>query len=161
MVEQDKNFKYIVRIANTDIDGNKPLLIALRKIKGVNFMFGNFVCKKANISINKKTGSLSDEEAKRLDEVVQNPQKYDIPSWLINRRKDPETGEDQHLLMGDLQFAKENDIKMLKKIKSYKGLRHQWGLTVRGQRTKSNFRKNKGKTGKASIPQKKKVEQRK
>ena len=88
---------------------------------------------------------LSDEEAKRLDEVVQNPQKYDIPSWLINRRKDPETGEDQHLLMGDLQFAKENDIKMLKKIKSYKGLRHQWGLTVRGQRTKSNFRKNKGK----------------
>jgi small subunit ribosomal protein S13 len=44
-----------------------------------------------------------------------------------------------------LKFAKENDVKMMKKIKSYRGLRHQWSLPVRGQRTKSNFRRNKGK----------------
>ena len=50
-----------------------------------------------------------------------------------------------HLLTGNLTFYKENDIKRMKKIKSLKGMRHQKGLPVRGQRTKSHFRKNKGK----------------
>ena len=44
-----------------------------------------------------------------------------------------------------MSFTQDNDIKMLKKIKSYKGIRHSLGLPVRGQRTRSNFRKNKGK----------------
>ena len=44
-----------------------------------------------------------------------------------------------------LSFTQDNDIKMMKKIKSYKGVRHILGQPVRGQRTKSNFRKNKGK----------------
>jgi len=48
-------------------------------------------------------------------------------------------------LVGDLKFTKENDIKLLKKVKSYRGMRHALGLPVRGQRTKSNFRRNKGK----------------
>jgi len=64
---------------------------------------------------------------------------------MLNRRKDYETGEDKHLLSSDLAFTKDNDIKMLKKIKSYKGMRHAFGLPVRGQRTRSNFRRNKGK----------------
>ncbi|MBS3127636.1 30S ribosomal protein S13 [Candidatus Woesearchaeota archaeon] len=159
MTETDPNFKYIVRIANTDLNGNKALLLALRKIKGVNFMFSNFICKTAKISIHKKTGLLSDEEVKRLDEIVLQPKKYQMPFWLMNRRKDPETGEDKHLLTGDLQFSREQDIKIMKKIKSYKGIRHHAGLTVRGQRTKSNFRKNKGKVkGVAHVQQPKKTE---
>src|SRR3989344_3107335 len=125
----EKYFRYIVRIANTDVDGHKDILLALRKIRGINFMFGNFVCKSAKISIHKKAGVLSDEEIARLQEVILNPVKFQVPSWLMNRRKDPETGEDTHLILGNLQFAKENDIKIMKKIKSYKGLRHQWGLT--------------------------------
>jgi len=64
---------------------------------------------------------------------------------MLNRRKDYEDGTDKHIILGDLKFTKDNDIKRMKKIKSNKGYRHAWGLPVRGQRTKSNFRKNKGK----------------
>lgn len=162
MAEQKDNFRYIVRVANTDIDGKKSILLAMRKIKGVGFMFSQFVCRSANIPITKQAGSLSDEEVARLQEVILNPSKFAAPSWMLNRRHDPETGEDHHLILGDLQFAKETDIKTMKKSKSYKGLRHQWGLTVRGQRTKSNFRKNKGKNSKAvKVTGKKKAQQRK
>ena len=68
----------------------------------------------------------------------------------------PETSEDIHITRADLELATDADIKKLKKSKSYKGLRHQWGLPVRGQKTKSNFRKNKGKvTGVKKKAQKK------
>ena len=143
---QDKNFRYMIRIINTDIDGKKHILYALRKIKGVGSIYANFACRKANIDIAKKTGYLTIEEIKRLEDVIKNPLKYDAPDWLLNRRRDPETGHDSHSLTSDLAFLKEKDIKLMKKIKSYKGLRHAWNLTVRGQRTKSNFRKNKGKS---------------
>jgi small subunit ribosomal protein S13 len=64
---------------------------------------------------------------------------------MLNRKKDPEDNLDRHLIGSSLTFTQDNDIKMLKKIKSYKGLRQSLGLPARGQRTKSNFRKNKGK----------------
>ena len=47
--------------------------------------------------------------------------------------------------MGDLIFSKQQDVRRLQKIKSYRGLRHAANLPLRGQRTKSNFRRNKGK----------------
>jgi len=145
---EKEDFRYIVRVANTDLEGSKPIQLALTKIKGIGIMFANFVCQTAKLDVGKRAGTLSDEEVSRLTEIVKNPFKHNIPSWLLNRQRDPETGEDKHLILADLQFEKENDIKMMKKMKSYKGLRHQWGLTVRGQRTKSNFRKNKGKGSK-------------
>ncbi len=142
---QDKNVKYIVRIANTDVDGNKPILHALRKIKGVSYMFANMVCKVAGVDMRKKAGVLTDEEVNKLDRVVSNPEGFDVPVWLFNRRKDVETGEDKHILTSDLDFTQDTDVKMMKKIKSYRGMRHAFGLPVRGQKTKSNFRRNKGK----------------
>ena len=48
------------------------------------------------------------------------------------------------MLTNDLDIQKEFDIKRLKKIKSYRGLRHAQGLPVRGQRTRSHFRKKGG-----------------
>ena len=47
--QQKENFRYFVRIANTDLDGNKPIGNALRKIKGVSFMFANMICSVAGI----------------------------------------------------------------------------------------------------------------
>ncbi len=138
-------FKHIIRIANTDLDGKKHILYALRKIKGVNVMFGNMALSIAGIEKTKKAGDLIDSEASKLNDIIQNPLKYGAPEWLLNRRNDFESGENTHLLIADLDFTKETDVKRLKKVKSYKGLRHQWGLPVRGQRTKSNFRRNKGK----------------
>jgi small subunit ribosomal protein S13 len=138
-------FKHLIRIANTDLEGKKHVLIALRKIKGVNIMFANMALGAVGIDKRKKAGELLDSEAQKLNDVILNPQKYGAPEWLLNRRKDPETGEDGHNLMADLDFAKENDVKRMKKVRSYKGIRHQAHLPVRGQRTKSNFRRNKGK----------------
>mgnify|MGYP001563332737 CR=1 FL=1 len=145
MTEQKQELKYFVRIANTDLDGNKYIYHALTKIKGIDFMFSNAILNVAGIQKNKKAGYLSDGEAARIDEIIKEPSKFGIPSWLFNRKKDPEYGNDKHLIGATLTFTQDNDIKMMKKIKSYRGIRHILGLPVRGQRTRSNFRKNKGK----------------
>ena len=139
-------FKHIIRVANTDLDGSKPIGHSLRKVKGVNFMFANMVCSLLGIDRRKKAGELLDAEISKIEEMVKNPSRFDVPSWMMNRRQDIEEGDDKHLVSTDLRFVKEFDIKRMKKIKSYKGTRHATGLPVRGQRTKSNFRRNKGKT---------------
>ncbi len=141
----DKEIKYIVRVANTDLDGFKPASIALTKIKGVGRMLSNFICQAAGVDRDKKAGELSDGEVGKLSDITQDPKRAGAPSWLLNRRKDYETGEDVHLITAELKFVTDNDIKRLKKIKSYRGMRHQARLPLRGQRTASNFRHNKTK----------------
>lgn len=138
-------FKHIVRIANTDLKGEKALVIALQRIKGVGYNFAHAICHAAGINCDKKAGEMSDVEEKRLTDVVLHPEKHGIPVWMFNRRKDYETGEDKHLIMGDISYATENDQKRETRMRSYKGVRYPQRLTVRGQRTKSNFRLNKGK----------------
>jgi len=143
--KEKDDFKYFIRIANTDLDGKKHIIRALTKIKGVGIMFSNAVCNLAGIDKESKTGYLKDDQVKKLDTVLSDLKKAKLPSWMLNTRKGYEDGEDNHVLTGDLKFKKENDIKRLQKIRSYKGIRHGVGLPLRGQRTKSNFRKNKGK----------------
>ncbi len=108
-------------------------------------MFANAICRKANVDIHKKAGYLTEAEVKAIEDVINSPVKSGIPLWMFDRRNDYESGADLHITSGSLEFAHEMDIKRMKKTKSYKGLRHQWGQPVRGQRTKSNFRKNKGR----------------
>ena len=143
--EQKQELKYFVRIANTDLDGHKAIQSSLTKIKGLSFMFSNAVLGVSGIDKRKKTGYLTDQEASKIDDIIKDPAKYNIPSWLFNRKRDPETDKDSHLIGSSLSFTQDNDIKMMKKMKTYKGIRHSLGLPVRGQRTKSNFRRNKGK----------------
>lgn len=139
-----KDFKYLVRIMNTDIDGKKPVVSALRKIKGVSHSFANAACMLSSISMNEKAGNLSDDEVKRLDSTLRGAAKT-MPVWMLNRRKDYETGENMHVFSTDYDFAVESDIRLMKKVRSYRGVRHGMGAPVRGQRTRSNFRRNKGK----------------
>ena len=143
--ESKQELKYFVRIANTDLDGNKPIGHALTKIKGISFMFSNAVLNVSMIEKTKKAGYLSEDQVSRIDDIIKEPSKFGIPQWLFNRKKDPEDGTNKHLLGATLAFIQDNDIKMMKKMKSYKGVRHSLGLPVRGQRTRSNFRRNKGK----------------
>ncbi|MAG91410.1 30S ribosomal protein S13 [Candidatus Woesearchaeota archaeon] len=143
--EQKQELKYFVRIANTDLNGNKPIFQSLTKIKGISFMFSNAICRTAGIETTKKTGYLTDNEAAKIDDIIKDPLKFKLPSWLLNRKRDPENNLDKHLIGPTLTFTQDNDIKMMKKIKSYKGVRHSFGQPVRGQRTRSNFRRNKGK----------------
>lgn len=141
--------RYIIRVANTDLNGERNIGIALCRIRGVGQMFASAICYVAGIDATRKAGDLTDAEEARLNEVLKNPAKFGIPEWMLNRRKDPETGEDGHLIGSDVNFSRDNDIKRMRKLRTYKGLRHAEGLTVRGQRTKSNFRKNKKRGGSA------------
>jgi small subunit ribosomal protein S13 len=145
----------LIRIANTDMDGSKGIYISLTKIKGVGFMFANALCKVLGISKSSKVGEISEPMIARIEDAVGNPEKFGIPSWLFNRRNDPETGRDLHVSLTNVIVSRDEDIKIMKKIKCYKGVRHLWGLPVRGQRTKSNFRKNKGKA--TGVKKKKEV----
>jgi len=135
-------FRHLVRIANTDVKGEKAILFALKKIKGVSIMYANMACINAGVDPAKKAGELTEKEIKVLENELLNP---NAPEWMLNRRNDPETGENMHLIGSKLLFTVDNDIKNMKKVKSYKGIRHSSKLPVRGQRTKSNFRRNKGK----------------
>ena len=152
--QEKDNFKHFIRIANTDLDGNKSIQRALTKVKGISFQFSNAICSVLKIDPTDKTGYLPDESVKRIEDLLKDPLKFNLPNWLFNRRKDYETGNDKHILTSDLDFIKDNDIKRMKKIKCYKGMRHAKGLPVRGQKTKSNFRRNKGK-GSLGVKRKK------
>jgi small subunit ribosomal protein S13 len=145
---------------NTDLIGSKPIIHSLQKIRGISFIFANAVCRTASVDPSQKAGLLLDAEVKKIEEIIQHPQKFMIPNWMLNRRRDPATGQDLHLVTGDLQFTHENDLKGMKKIKSYRGVRHMFNLPCRGQRTKSNFRKNKTK-GKGSLGVKRRLDAKK
>lgn len=138
-------YRHLVRVVNTDLDGKKQILYALTKIRGISYQLANAICAVAGIDIQKKTGELSDTEVEKLDTVIRTPGQFSIPQWMYNRRRDIETGTDKHLFGPDLKFIQDIDIRLMKKIKCYRGVRHSLGLPVRGQRTRSNFRKNKGK----------------
>ena len=145
----EQKIKIIVRIANTDLSGSKDIYTGLRKIKGINFMFSNAICNVLNLDKRRKVGTLDDKEIKEIDDIIANPK---FPSWLLNRRKDYDAGSDLHISGSKLKLAKEFDIKRLKKIRSYRGMRHAFGLPVRGQKTRSHFRK-----GRSVGVQKKKI----
>ena len=132
----------IVRILSKDIEGKMSIYSGLTKIKGVSWGISNAICKKLKIDKKRKIGSLTKQEINKISEFIKNPE---IPEHLINRRNDFETGKDFHLTGSDLELRTEFDIKRLKKIKNYRGLRHAINLPTKGQRTRANFRKNRKK----------------
>lgn len=138
-------FRHLVRIANTDLQGKQATAYALSKVKGIGLNLSFVICKLSGIDINKKVGDLTDAEIAKLNSMVKEPHKQKIPNWMLNRRKDLETGEDLHLIGNDMVFVQQNDIKLMRKLKNYRGVRHALKLPVRGQKTRSNFRPNKGK----------------
>jgi small subunit ribosomal protein S13 len=139
----EQKLKQIVRIRSADIEGNKSVLNALRKVKGISHSLSNAICNALNIEKQKKVGLLTDEELKKIEEAIKEPSKFNIPFWMFNRQKDYDTNQDLHLTHIDLKLRTDFDIKRLRKIKSYRGMRHAMGLPVRGQRTKAHFRKGK------------------
>lgn len=140
--DEEKYKERMIRILSEDIEGGMTVYAGLTKIKGISWSLANAICKVLKIDKNRKIGSLTDAEVKKISDFIKNPQ---IPPFIFNRRFDFETGKDKHLTGTNLELQKEFDIKRLKKIKSYRGIRHSAGLPVRGQRTKSHFRKNKAK----------------
>ena len=149
--EPKKELASIVRIVQTDIPGHKNILTGLTYIKGVSWTISNAVCKILKIDNKRKISDLKETEITKITEFLKNPE---LPAFLKNRRNDFETGKDAHLISNDLDIKKEFDIRRLKKIRSYRGLRHAFNHPTRGQRTRSHFR-GKGKKKAVGVKSKK------
>ncbi len=134
-------FKHIVRIADTDLDGSKPVMVALTGIKGIGLRMARAITNALNLNPRVKLGELDDDTIERLRKLVEEELEQNIPPWMFNRRKDPHSGKDLHLLAKDVDFAKMLDVERMIKIKCYRGVRHAKGYKVRGQRTRSTGRK--------------------
>ena len=128
-------FRHIVRIAGTDIDGRLKVPYALAKIKGVGVVFAYALCRLLGIDPEKRAGYLTDAEIQKIEQALRDPKAIGIPSWMLNRRKDYETGKDMHLIGADLIYYARRDIEREKRIRSWRGIRHALGLKVRGQKT--------------------------
>jgi small subunit ribosomal protein S13 len=137
-IKIDAREERLVRILSTDIPGSRKIFVGLTRIRGISWSFANAICSILKIDKNRKVESLSKEEVDSIAGFIKNPE---LPEFLLNRRKDLETGKSHHITTNDLDLHKEFDIKRLKKIRSYRGLRHATGQPSRGQRTKSHFRK--------------------
>jgi len=139
--EREELGESLIRILGYDVPGSRNIYTGLTRIKGVSWVISNAICVHLNIPRTKKIAELSKEEIAKIEEALKNLQ---LPDFLKNRQSDPETGTTNHYFGSDLDMKKDFDIRRLKKIKSYKGVRHTANLPVRGQRTRSNFR-SKGK----------------
>ena len=142
-----QEFRGIVRIVDKDVKGEKRLLWGLGSVKGVSHAYANAICNVLNYDPYLQVGNLSEEDVARIEDVAKNPLKYNIPVWMLNRRKDPESKEDGHFVSNDLIFKTKLDIRKVIKLKTYKGIRHASGLPVRGQNTKSTHRRGGGVVG--------------
>ena len=138
MTENTQEIRHIVRIFNTDVDGNKQIIRALLKVHGISFSIANAICNLLKLDKTVKAGLLNEKEIKNIESVI-NENK--LPVWMLNNRLDFITGETKHLLGSDLKFNIENTLKRMKRLKFYKGMRHSAGQPVRGQRTRAHFRK--------------------
>ena len=136
-----EEFKHIVRLAGKDLVGEKRVQLALADLKGVNLNFARAVAYAADVDPFVKLGSLNKEHVDRLEKVLRNPVEHGIPSWMLSRRKDYETGKDLHLIGADVAMAIRADIGRERRIRSRRGIRHELGLSVRGQRTRTTGRK--------------------
>jgi small subunit ribosomal protein S18e len=153
--------QFILRLLNTNVDGKQKIMYALTKIKGVGRRYSNLVCKKADVDLNKRyantcaprcnssnltrnsAGEITSEELERIVTIIQNPTQYKIPSWFLNRQRDIIDGKDSQVLANGMESKLREDLERLKKIRSHRGLRHYWGLRVRGQHSKTTGRRGR------------------
>lgn len=88
-------------------------------------------------------GELSAEQLERIVSILQSPTQYKIPSWFLNRQRDIVDGKDSQVLANGVDSKLREDLERLKKIRCHRGLRHYWGLRVRGQHTKTTGRRGR------------------
>ena len=139
VVKRDENFRYIVRLVNTDIDGTKSIVIGLSGVKGVGIRTAEVIARAAGIPRKTKIGDLPEPKTEELEKLI-NDYSEKVPHWMVNRQSDWSTGADMHLVGVDVELNRRDDINLMKMIRCYKGIRHEQGQKVRGQRTRSNGR---------------------
>ena len=138
--ELGDDFSYILRMANSDIDGLRPIAIGLTSIKGVGMRTSHQICRLAGIDGKTLGGHLSDDEQDNLRSAIDD-YATTVPWWLVNRQRDLGTNEDAHIVAMEVKMTRDDDISRMAGIKAYRGMRHRSGHKVRGQRLRSNGRK--------------------
>lgn len=88
-------------------------------------------------------GELTNDELERVVTIMQNPRQYKIPDWFLNRQKDIKDGKYSQVIANGLDNKYREDLERLKKIRAHRGLRHYWGVRVRGQHTKTTGRRGR------------------
>ncbi|MEM2091780.1 MAG: 30S ribosomal protein S13 [Candidatus Bathyarchaeia archaeon] len=136
-------FRHIVRVIDKDLDGTKTVVDALSDIKGVGIRLAQIIARRVGISPETRIGYLPEEKIEEIEDFIRSLADRNVPDWLLNRRKDLETGKDKHLISSDIDLQVKADIEREKSIWSWRGYRHAYGLKVRGQRTRTT-----GRTGK-------------
>lgn len=111
------------RLHGVDIPGDKKIEYALRYIYGVGPARARILCEKAGIDPDVRAHTLSEEELNQVTTAIQ---------------------ELKFVTEGDLRREVTGNLKRLAAIRCYRGIRHQRGLPVRGQRTQTNARTRKG-----------------
>ncbi|KAI9296207.1 ribosomal protein S13 [Neoconidiobolus thromboides FSU 785] len=143
VVPEANQFQHILRLLNTNVDGKEKIMYALTAIKGIGRRYSNLVCKKADVDLNKRAGELTNDELERIVTIMQNPLQYKIPKWFLNRQKDTIDGTFGQAVSNGLESKLRDDLERLKKIRAHRGIRHSFGLRVRGQHTKTTGRRGK------------------
>jgi small subunit ribosomal protein S13 len=143
-VPDNPNFRYIVRVSNTDLDGTRPTALALTGVRGVGLRLAEVACRLADVKASERIGNLPEPTVESIETALGSlPTK--VPAWMINHRREPADGETVHYIGPDLETRRRDDVNVMKMIRSYRGVRHERGQKVRGQRTRSN-----GRTGMAA-----------
>ena len=137
--ELGEDFSYILRMADTDMDGQKTLATALTAVRGVGPRTAIQICKNTGFDPASLAGHLSVEEQESLRVAIEGYAET-IPLWMLNRQRDIETGDELHLTGQQVTLTLEDDINRLRTMKCYRGVRHASGNKVRGQRGRSNGR---------------------
>merc|ERR1711943_113115 len=143
LVMNSSDFTHILRVLSTNVDGKQKVSFAMTAIKGVGRRFADVCCKKADIDVQKRAGELTNDEIERLVTVIHNPQQFKIPVWMLNRRKDHKDGKHSQVIANAMESKLREDLERMKKIRALRGLRHFWGLRVRGQHTKTTGRRGR------------------
>jgi small subunit ribosomal protein S13 len=137
--EEEEDIQYFVRIGQTDLDGTKSVERALTDMNGVGRRVARIISEKADVDRREVLGTLDQDD---IDDIVALVEGYadEVPEWLTNHQQDYFSGETTHEIGNDLEMSRRQDINRMKKIDSYRGVRHKRGQKVRGQRTKSTGR---------------------
>jgi len=135
----EEELRYFVRIGQTDLDGTKSVERSLTDMNGIGKRAARIIAEKAGVDRQALFGALDDDD---IEAVVEKVEGYadEVPEWLTNHQNDFYSGDSTHEIGNDLQMQRRADINRMQMIDSYKGVRHQRGQKVRGQRTKSTGR---------------------
>jgi archaeal ribosomal protein S13P len=139
--KEKEDFQYIVRIASMDLKGERDIVLALSDLKGVGIRLAETLTKKLNIDETMRLGDLDEETIQKIKDYIESEEFEGIPRWMLNNRAEPVSGTDVNLVGQNLNIQIQDNINAMKKIKSYRGIRHETKHKVRGQRTRSNGRK--------------------